>query len=459
MKIAVLGNGSIGLTTAYSLSKSGHKVVLFGDKEKKGSASKAAGAMINVMAEIEENFLDFEPTKKRFNLAYASQDRWKNFIEKNFSIKEIQSYKKKFTLVFKNNLTTPFESKQFEYLKKIKSAFPEDIIINQKTNKYNLDTTKINELICLPKEKYLDSRILLSKLEKLTERQDVIKKFDVTDYFLKVKKDKIEITYNKKKEIFDYVVVALGSYSKNFNKLNKDIIGKIPKIFFGTGTAFRIKKKKFTPEFKKSNFVLRTMNRGNACGFHLIPLNKDEYYFGASSCVTHIEETKSRIGTVAVLTNGLLNEFDNSLKDNHITLCHGHRPFSADTFPILGPLKKNKKIIYATANKRDGLTSSLEIAELINNFVGGDKDAFEEYKIFEPNRSLISYFDPSTAINKAAEASVAGFIMHEGEKYLSDWNKLVKKVKIRIEKVYKKLNLKNFGIHPELINLYNYKRI
>ena len=49
--------------------------------------------------------------------------------------------------------------------------------------------------------------------------------------------------------------------------------------------------------------------------------------------------------------------------------------------------------------------------------------------------------------------------MHEGEKYLSDWNKLVKKEKIRIEKVYKKLNLKNFGIHPELINLYNHKRI
>ena len=34
MKIAVLGNGSIGCMAAFNLSNDGHKVVLFGDKEK-----------------------------------------------------------------------------------------------------------------------------------------------------------------------------------------------------------------------------------------------------------------------------------------------------------------------------------------------------------------------------------------------------------------------------------------
>jgi hypothetical protein len=49
--------------------------------------------------------------------------------------------------------------------------------------------------------------------------------------------------------------------------------------------------------------------------------------------------------------------------------------------------------------------------------------------------------------------------MHEGEKYLDDWNKLVKLEKKKIEKMYKRLNLKKFGIHPELISLYDYKRL
>ncbi len=459
MKIAVLGNGAIGLTTSYTLSKSGHRVCLFGNKEKKGSASTAAGAMINVFAEVEENLLDFEPSRKKFELAYASQKRWHSFVKQNFSKKESENYKKKFTLVFKNNLTTPFENKQFTYLKKIQNYFPDDIKTNQKNSKFKIDNKKIRDLIYLPREKYLDSRVLISELEKLIKKYNVKTKYNIEKYLLKIKKNKIEISYNTKKEIFDYVVVALGSYSEKFNRSNKDIVGKIPKIFFGTGTAFRIKKKEFTPKFKKNNFVLRTMNRGNACGFHLIPLSKDEYYFGASNSITQLEERESRIGSVSVLTNGLINEFDSSLKDNHLSLCSGHRPTSADTYPILGPLKKSKKIIFATANKRDGLTCSLEISQLIKNFVNGDKQAFEKYKIFEPNRNLISYFDSITAIDKAAEASVAGFIMHEGEKYLDDWNKLVKLEKKKIEKIYKRINFKKFGIHPELISLYDYKRL
>ena len=82
MKIAVLGNGSIGLTSALSLSDAGHKVYLFGDRNKTGSASKAAGAMLNVMAEMEDNQLDFTPSKKKFYLAYNSQKKWKGFIKK-----------------------------------------------------------------------------------------------------------------------------------------------------------------------------------------------------------------------------------------------------------------------------------------------------------------------------------------------------------------------------------------
>ena len=61
MKIAILGNGAIGAMTALKLSNSGNAITIFGDKRRQGSASLAAGAMINVMAEIEEDQLDFEP--------------------------------------------------------------------------------------------------------------------------------------------------------------------------------------------------------------------------------------------------------------------------------------------------------------------------------------------------------------------------------------------------------------
>ena len=458
MKIAVLGNGSIGLTSALSLSDAGHKVYLFGDRNKTGSASKAAGAMLNVMAEMEDNQLDFTPSKKKFYLAYNSQKKWKGFIKKNFSPKEFRSYNKRFTLVFRNNFTTPFEENQFKYLKSHLNSFPNDIKLNYrklKTNNYK----SVKELIHLPEEKYIDSRLLLSRLDNLLIKNKVKMVFDKKIYKLKKRNHKIEIKYQNKTEIFDYVVIALGSYTQKFNEINRKLVGKIPKIFFGTGTAFRVKKKNFTPKFIKSDYVLRTMNRGNACGFHLVPLNNNEYYFGASNSVSQIEEKKSRIGSVAVLTNGLINEFDPYLSDNHIELCIGHRPTSADTYPILGPLNDHPQILYATGNKRDGLTCSVEISKLIKEYIEGDRTSFENYHLFKPNRKLISFYNKDIAIKKASEASVAGFIMHNGKKYINDWDKLVKIEKSNIQKIYKNIGSKEFGIHPELISLYRNKRI
>ncbi len=459
MKIAILGNGSIGLMTALKLSNDGHKIVLFGDKNKVGSASKASGAMLNVMAEMEKDQFELNSSKQKFYLAYNSQRKWNDFIKKNFSPNEFKSFKKRSTFIFTNNFTTPFENKQFEYLKKQANIFPKDIELKNKALKKLKFDSNFSDLIYLPREKYIDSRLLLSKLDQLIIKNKVKTIFDKKIYKLKKRNQKILIKYKNKTQLFDYVIVALGSYSQKFIENNKKLVGNIPKIFFGAGTAFRIKKKKFTPKFKKNNQVLRTMNRGNACGFHLIPLSNDEYYFGASNSISQIEEKKSRIGSVSVLTNGLINEFNENLKDNHLELCVGHRPTSADTYPILGPLNKHPQIIFATGTKRDGVTSCLEISDLIKNYINGDKTSFEKYKLFKPNRKLLSFFSEEIAINKAAEASVAGYVMHNGKKHLNDWNKLVKLEKNRIKKIYKKLAVKNFGIHPELISLYDNKRI
>ena len=106
MKIAILGNGSIGCMLGLKISNSGHSVTLFGDKNRDKSASLAAGAMLNVMAEVEEGQLDFEPLKQKFELAYNSQRKWDNFISKNFKSSEKKEFKKRYTVVFRNKSTT-----------------------------------------------------------------------------------------------------------------------------------------------------------------------------------------------------------------------------------------------------------------------------------------------------------------------------------------------------------------
>ena len=137
----------------------------------------------------------------------------------------------------------------------------------------------------------------------------------------------------------------------------------------------------------------------------------------------------------------------------------GHRPTTADAFPLLGPLKKNNKIIIATGNKRNGLTCSLEIADLIKNYINGDKHSFDSYKVFTPERKLISYFDQETAIKNTAESLASGTFMHSKHPNNIDMKKEIAIETNKLRQIYKKLKIKNFGIHPELINMFKFKRI
>ena len=77
--IAIIGNGILGSTLSLELTKLNKnlKIALIGPKNKFGSASVASGAMINVFAEIENNFLDNKYLAKRFDLDIKALQLWK----------------------------------------------------------------------------------------------------------------------------------------------------------------------------------------------------------------------------------------------------------------------------------------------------------------------------------------------------------------------------------------------
>ena len=62
----IIGNGSIGMAIASDLSRessSSFRISIFGKKNREGSASLAAGAMINVFGEIEYDTLTYSVTE------------------------------------------------------------------------------------------------------------------------------------------------------------------------------------------------------------------------------------------------------------------------------------------------------------------------------------------------------------------------------------------------------------
>ena len=103
---------------------------------------------------------------------------------------------------------------------------------------------------------------------------------------------------------------------------------------------------------------------------------------------------------------------------------------------------------------RDGLTLSPYIcSELAKEMINKNSKLPKE---FFPSRNLISYFTKDIAIEKSAVALYNKENTHN--MILPDSNNFddyFKRIKQNIEKIYKKYNLKKFGIHPELLS--NYK--
>ena len=67
----IIGNGSIGMAIAHELSREtfkSFKISIFGKKTRSGSASLAAGAMINVFGEIEYDTLKSNVGMTKFKM-------------------------------------------------------------------------------------------------------------------------------------------------------------------------------------------------------------------------------------------------------------------------------------------------------------------------------------------------------------------------------------------------------
>ena len=60
MKIGILGNGSLGCTTALNLAEAGHQVLLF-EKPIEKDQQASCRCHVNSLGEVENNQLDFEP--------------------------------------------------------------------------------------------------------------------------------------------------------------------------------------------------------------------------------------------------------------------------------------------------------------------------------------------------------------------------------------------------------------
>jgi glycine/D-amino acid oxidase-like deaminating enzyme len=81
--IAIIGNGIIGSMLAYQLVKNKYKkTCIVGPTERIGSASAAAGAMLNVFGEVDYDKSTDNYLEEKIKAGIKSQILWKEFKKK-----------------------------------------------------------------------------------------------------------------------------------------------------------------------------------------------------------------------------------------------------------------------------------------------------------------------------------------------------------------------------------------
>ncbi len=192
MKIGILGNGSIGCAAALYLADAGHKVLLFGSKKRQGSASKAAGAMLNVFGELENNHFENVALKKKFDLAKSSLDtEWPIVLKKLFGSKSKNILNNRQTVIFKNKFSSPYEIKHFDYLKKQGKFYQKEINpFNPIKDEAPYELNSANEFIGL-EEGFINTTEYFNQLDFYLDKKNVEKINNFNSYKILKKKDKI----------------------------------------------------------------------------------------------------------------------------------------------------------------------------------------------------------------------------------------------------------------------------
>lgn len=445
--LLILGNGAIGLFTAYNIIERGLseklKIGIIGDPQRKWGATVAAGAMHAVFAELEE-FKSGSLEEQLFSLGLKSRPTFENIFTKVPRIKTADK-----TYVYLKHDASEFETRNFNTVRKIASEY--STLINMQNHSthgiFGEHAKKHAEIICLDREygfdarklvKYIDFYINGSGIQSLDADITRVKQYD---RFISVETNKGNFKAKK-------IINALGSRSNDVMPSNLRSIRQ----YQGVGTAFIIDKHELPSG--QSGSVIRTVNRGGAqCGIHVVPLSNG-FYVGAGNYVDVPGEPALRLDTLRYLLDMAASEILTQELTYKMTgsVVQGNRPRSLDGYPIFGETS-DSRIVFATAFNRVALTCAPAISEILADWLVGENEKLTEFKDWSPNRSPISYVGAKNEfiLSRVSNALEHALIENDARQIalkINEFEAFFDHASVEIKKALK--FDKDFEIHPDM---------
>ena len=463
--VIIIGNGSLGIGTAFELKKKDRqlKVALIGPPNRHHAASTTAGAMVNVWAEISNNQFNYPALLERFGLGLNAFSMWNGLCAE---LSEYASEEIKVnwgTYIINNPLGSPMEDRSVDYAIECMKRFsiphkicnPNDIAWYKPEAK-----ARATRMVHCP-DGYFDPYKVLGAYDKAVETLGVDVFHDEAQALgLGANGDVHKVTLSGGDTVSGKnIVLANGTFAQNLIDPIPELRQNTPRLLWGGGSAIDLQ----FPEWVmrgggldnhifEMDGVIRTVDRGGACGLHVVPHGNGRFYVGASSGVWLNPEWAPRVHAIHVLVRAIAEEISTAFFYATMALRGpGFRPVTMDAFPLLGE-SHVKGIWFANGTKRDGFTCMPFISQQMAKAMAGEVHQLPER--FKPSRALISYKNKAAAVDDAVSAGYGGEVQHGLvlPPYAVQGYRQAKRAVI--ENIYEKRGITDFGIHPELTHIY-----
>ena len=469
MQTVIVGNGILAMTIAFRLvkrSKAIDSVVVIGKSAREGSATLAAPAMLNSFAEVEKGSLETDIDLYRFELSRQATAAWPAFErevnetafpERHIKMEGFTSG----TYVINNTAADDLDDESFDaivealkrYDEKFSFVSPKDI-----PNYMPEQRHRATRALYIDNEGWVNPIYLIKKLEIALSRYSNVKFVDESALKLNHLNGQISSVQLADGSTIsgDNFVLATGATTTDLLKASELDIN-VQRVFYGVGVSLEIK----SQGFPHQNCV-RTPNRGLACGLYTAPYvtsesdPKDHVIIGASNFISPTPYNHGRLSSVEGLMQGAIQQINsNFYKADFVRINVGWRPTSQDTYPLLGHTSISN-LILATGTKREGFHLSPIISEKIVSLLFNET-VEKEFGMFNPERNVIKNLTREEAISKAVRHQVSAAYQHGFNPSKSRMPEQIKQMyRDNIEKLHDQVGAKDWGIPPEMLDMYKY---
>jgi glycine oxidase len=453
MKVAVIGNGILGLTSAREISKldPNCEIHIFGPSMRSMAGSMAAAAMLNSFAELEEGYLENKVNQKRFSHSRDSTKVWPKYIEELQS-ESGQNIPHGFgTFLISNNSSEDIDYENFEAICHAMKEFDATHDWVKLTDIPGFKPSKEGRsalAVHIRDEGWVDTAPTMSALEVILSKNSLVKFFDteIIDLTQSLTSDELVLgASNGSKYHYDKVLISAGAKSRDFFE-HMGLTNESPRVLFGIGTTLRLRVNSL-----QQSSVIRTPNRGLACGLYSAPYLPDQLVIGATNQVTENERDLATVEDVRSLLSMAQSELNHTLSDACLLKVNtGYRPVSTDGVPLIG-LVPLKNVYLCTGTRRDGWHLSPHLSPLIAQMVIHD-ETLDELRIYDPIRTPYRFITREKSIEIATRQYVSGMYQHGLQMPFGSYrNHIARNYEGYFNKLHDYAGITDYGIPIDLI--------